>query len=470
MTSTKTTKRALIASALSLLICVSMLIGSTFAWFTDNASTAGNTIISGNLDVQLLDAEGNSLEGEILELAGTNVSQYIEPNGSYEFEPVTIKNAGNVNLKYKVSLSGIDGDAKLLEVLTWEFIVDGKAGTDFDSYEGTLEPDGTHILKIRFTMDKDADKTYMNQTLSGIAINVTATQATGDSDSFQDDYDKLAEYEPVVDTDTPDTPDPDAPVVEDVGTLAELQTAFKEAADQATGDIVINLTKSFDVANSWTAIIPEGYNGANNVIVNGNGFSIKNLNETLFVGSFGGSGSITINDLTIENATISGEGYNGMGLGAFVSYSDSSGSITLNNCHLKNSIITCAGYTGDVGASYAGGLIGYASSATTLTNCSVTGSSISGEKSAGAIVGHGNADITVNGCEVSGCTIAQSLDNRTGAANIVGRMSGGCTLTLKGTITTKGNTIQQGNGATDAENIYTALGTPVTNEATLVTE
>ena len=54
MNNTKTTKRALLTSAFSMIICVAMLIGTTFAWFTDNASTAVNKIQAGNLDVQLL--------------------------------------------------------------------------------------------------------------------------------------------------------------------------------------------------------------------------------------------------------------------------------------------------------------------------------------------------------------------------------------------------------------------------------
>ena len=66
MNNTKTTKRALLSSVLAMLICVAMLIGTTFAWFTDSASTAVNKIQAGTLDVQLLDEAGNSLEGETL--------------------------------------------------------------------------------------------------------------------------------------------------------------------------------------------------------------------------------------------------------------------------------------------------------------------------------------------------------------------------------------------------------------------
>ena len=53
MTNRVSTKRALVLSLLSMLLCVSMLIGSTYAWFTDTATTAVNTIQSGKLDVAL---------------------------------------------------------------------------------------------------------------------------------------------------------------------------------------------------------------------------------------------------------------------------------------------------------------------------------------------------------------------------------------------------------------------------------
>ena len=44
MTSSKSTKRALVSSALAIIMCVAMLIGATFAWFTDTASTGVNKI------------------------------------------------------------------------------------------------------------------------------------------------------------------------------------------------------------------------------------------------------------------------------------------------------------------------------------------------------------------------------------------------------------------------------------------
>ncbi|MBR2615392.1 MAG: SipW-dependent-type signal peptide-containing protein, partial [Clostridia bacterium] len=53
MTKQKTTKRALLMSALALLLSVSMLVGSTFAWFTDSVTSAGNKIQAGTLKIDL---------------------------------------------------------------------------------------------------------------------------------------------------------------------------------------------------------------------------------------------------------------------------------------------------------------------------------------------------------------------------------------------------------------------------------
>ena len=54
-------KKALFLSVISMVICVSMLIGSTFAWFTDSATANVNTIQAGNLDVELVGKDGKTL-------------------------------------------------------------------------------------------------------------------------------------------------------------------------------------------------------------------------------------------------------------------------------------------------------------------------------------------------------------------------------------------------------------------------
>ena len=60
MTNIKSTKRALLSSTISLFLCFAMLLGTTFAWFTDSVTSANNVIRSGNLDV----AVTYTLDGE----------------------------------------------------------------------------------------------------------------------------------------------------------------------------------------------------------------------------------------------------------------------------------------------------------------------------------------------------------------------------------------------------------------------
>ena len=98
----KSTKRALITSVLAILMCVAMLIGTTFAWFTDTASTGVNKIQAGNLDVQLLDATtGDSIEGETLQFkkaAGATQGEQVlwEPGCTYELPAFKVKNNGSL--------------------------------------------------------------------------------------------------------------------------------------------------------------------------------------------------------------------------------------------------------------------------------------------------------------------------------------------------------------------------------------
>lgn len=55
------TKRALIGSMMSLVLCIAMLLGTTLAWFTDMAGTSVHKSESGTLKVALIDEEGNPL-------------------------------------------------------------------------------------------------------------------------------------------------------------------------------------------------------------------------------------------------------------------------------------------------------------------------------------------------------------------------------------------------------------------------
>ena len=197
MTNRKSTKRALLGSVMAMVLCLAMLVGATFAWFTDTASTGVNKIQAGNLDVQLVDENGNSLEGKTLEFkkaanAAEGEAVLWEPGCTYELPAVYVKNNGNLALKYKVAITGINGSAKLNEVIDWT-INDADLSADHSLSAGAT----SEALTIKGHMQESAGNDYMNESIDGIAITVYATQDAVESDSFTNQYDENAAY-PVV--------------------------------------------------------------------------------------------------------------------------------------------------------------------------------------------------------------------------------------------------------------------------------
>ena len=222
------TKRALIASLLTLALCFTSLIGTTFAWFTDSATSGGNVIKSGKLDVVLEWAEGdedptavtwkNAEDGAIF-----NYDKW-EP-GYVEAKHLKIKNAGNIAFKYKLSIVP-DGTVEELADVIDVYYVEGATLITRDSLAGltpvgTLrdmieEPDGaihgallpagesaTNAYErvgevtatIAFKMREDAGNEYQEKQIGAeFAIQLLATQYAYENDSFNNQYDEPCEY------------------------------------------------------------------------------------------------------------------------------------------------------------------------------------------------------------------------------------------------------------------------------------
>ena len=197
MTNRKSTKRALLGSVMAMVLCLAMLVGATFAWFTDTASTGVNKIQAGNLDVvlEMQNADGKwvSAEGKTLDFVKAAAGEQIlwEPGCTYTLPELRVVNNGNLALKYKVIITGINGSAKLNEAIEWT-IGDVAMGT-----EQHLAAGESNAFIIKGHMKESAGNEYMNESIDGIAITVVATQDTVESDSFDKDYDAGAEY-PVV--------------------------------------------------------------------------------------------------------------------------------------------------------------------------------------------------------------------------------------------------------------------------------
>ena len=205
----KSKKSALLMSFTSLLLCFAMLAGSTFAWFTDTATTGVNQIKSGTLDVGLEmatawnengtvktwdNAEGKTLTFKTADNRAAN-EIFWEPNCTYKLPELRVVNKGNLALKYKVEITGIQGDAKLNEVIEWKINDQDIDLTEEHLLAGTANnPTYSAPITIKGHMDQNAGNEYQNLTIDGIGITVVATQYTYEKDSISDQYDANADY------------------------------------------------------------------------------------------------------------------------------------------------------------------------------------------------------------------------------------------------------------------------------------
>ncbi len=216
MANSKQTKRALLTSALAILACVAMLIGSTFAWFTDTASTAVNRIEAGTLKLKLeyataWDGAGNvttweDAKDKTLSFIQKTENGYVanadilwEPGATYRLQQLRISNVGNLALKYKVVIGGIGGNAKLNEVIDWTIKLDDGAYTLGQAHHlaaKTADTTDFDDLTIEGKMQETAGNEYQGKEIKDISVTVYAVQDTVESDSFGDQYDAKADGTP----------------------------------------------------------------------------------------------------------------------------------------------------------------------------------------------------------------------------------------------------------------------------------
>ena len=210
----KSTKRALLSSTLAILMCVAMLIGTTFAWFTDTASTGVNKIVSGNLKVDIIGANSDfHIEKlDFTKATGAEGENLLwEPGCRYLTEGFRIANNGNLALKWKAEInkdnitdgkvegSTIAKDGKsLLDVIDFYVVTSTDENADavaIENFTGNLAKGAkSGVYYIKGVMKTTAGNDYQDLTLDGITITVYATQDTVESDSYDNQYDKYAQY------------------------------------------------------------------------------------------------------------------------------------------------------------------------------------------------------------------------------------------------------------------------------------
>ena len=359
MTSSKSTKRALVSSALAIIMCVAMLIGATFAWFTDTASTAVNKIQAGNLDIKVEYAkekmnDDGTLAGELTDWAPIdNATNVFDPNalwepGRTEYVVFRITNNGNLALKYQLSLETLAQKPGINKAGEEFYLADylcasakvnagpGEVGSGVSSLgafmtklndlgvagvknvldpehhpltdatvNGTLLPGKTNCVPMAIWMPtsvgNEANAISPDKAATiDFGINVVATQDTVESDSFNNQYDA------------------DAPLdFEPVSTADELKAAATNGKNvQLTQDVTLTDALTFDNA------VTIDLNGKTlTSSLNSNGYSLVTYADATIVnGTYKGTGTArgiaACGNLKMRNVTVDVAGQVGVACSA----------------------------------------------------------------------------------------------------------------------------------------------------------
>ena len=225
MTKKYSVKKALVASLLSLALCFSMLIGTTFAWFTDSVTSANNIITSGNLDVELYyQVEGQTEWTKVTESTNVFKENTLWEPGHTEVVKLKVVNEGSLALKYNLGVNvasetgsvNMAGENFMLSEFIKFAVIDGATAYTRDTAVAAAEANGATALKTAYNSGttallagQEATVTmvvYMPTTVGNeanpakgaatptinLGINLFATQATYEEDGFGSDYDKDA--------------------------------------------------------------------------------------------------------------------------------------------------------------------------------------------------------------------------------------------------------------------------------------
>ncbi len=218
MTNTKSTKRALLVSVMAMVICFTMLLGTTFAWFTSEDKVEGNVISAGTLTV---------------DITGTKIELYNVEPGYVHIQNLTVSNTGTLDFNYKLVLERptapdtSDGKKDLAEKIevyyvkaatniesdnrseidallanentkklgTLASLIDGNA--DFFGASTLLDKDSTgnsEPITLIFVVPTSVNNDYQGASAGTFTVKVLAAQLASEPDSVNNQYDAGSEY------------------------------------------------------------------------------------------------------------------------------------------------------------------------------------------------------------------------------------------------------------------------------------
>ncbi len=331
---------------MSLFLCIVLLVGTTFAWFTDSVTNSGNKIQAGNLDIDfvqlgktLTDDQKSkikeAIKGDIKEDTYYSISEIEKPVFNYakwepgytEVKALGVINKGTLALKFRLDIESYGEIGKLAEVIDVYAKISDKPITDIPTtFDGLLEneyknlgplsslvgdPDGVaygelHAKQgayatIAFHMKEDAGNNYQKAKLNSFDIKLNSTQLAHEEDGFgNNQYDSGAEYPVIVDS--------------------QLSDAIENAQSGDTVLLAPGTYKSIQSCTLKDGVILAGA-GADKTLLNvgNNGYDITSDNVTvkdlkikgkLFGTTPDGVYAVKLagNNSRIENSTIQGGG------------------------------------------------------------------------------------------------------------------------------------------------------------------
>lgn len=446
MTNAKTTKRALFMSVMAMILCFAMLLGTTYAWFTDSVTSAGNVIKSGTLDISfewLMGKDDPTADNAAWKDASTGAifnSELWEP-GYTEVRHIKVENEGTLALKYKMMIKANGTVSALADVID-VYYIDPATGPVSDratfsntnklgtlaefikgietTTAGNLLAGEKDVITLALKMREEAGNEYQNLSIgTDFSIVLVATQLTHENDSFDNKYDTDAEFIPAWDGSVGTVPPEDNGVIT-ITTAAELaafaQSVNGNARSRATANSYAGKTivLGADInlgGEAWTPIGacngPTYFQGT----FDGNGYTIYNLSVDKSTdgymhstaGFFGwiDTGSAVIKNVNFVNASVKGSHWVGVVAGYMTG--------TIENCNVINSSVVGIYVNDDADGDKIGGLVGYLNKGA-LNNNTVKGTVVSGKRDIGGLVGSVAAGNTLKANKVADTTVVYTTE------------------------------------------------------------
>ncbi|MBO5223560.1 MAG: leucine-rich repeat protein [Clostridia bacterium] len=457
MAKKKSFKTALVMAILSIVVCLSMFAGTTFAWFTDSVTSTNNVIQSGTLKIAM--QYDNDETSDWTDFTSTtNVFKQDarwEP-GHVEVIKFKIKNVGTLDLKYQlkayideeIGSTNVNGvDFKLSDFIKYA-VIEGDQNYDREAAVNAANPNAVdlsenYVSSLKLGAGKERIVTmvvYMPTTVGndanampdapvptinlGIALN--ATQVEAESDSFGSDYDAGAPWMGDIDTawyfedTTADTYTIDS--AEELAGFAAIVNGTAEAPVTGLSTISASTNANQDTFKGktvklggnidlngldWTPIGRIGKTSTDFAYsfkgtFDGQGYIVSNLNVSNigWAGLFGIAHQAEINNVKINNVKLESSRMTGSVVGQLYG--------SIDNCHVNNVNITVVPNWDQKNSKFdngdkVGGIVGWLGDNGNnrhLTNSSATNVNIIGYRDIGGIVGYVASSTTISGCKV----------------------------------------------------------------------